>query len=213
MEHTFYFPPTVADQRAWAQTYQENIATEGAGLGMSPAEITAEQGYCQDIMDVIDESDLAAAEAKSKNQKKDEVIKEKMDKLRPNITIHKKNTHYTESIGKLLGIVGSEIAIDYDAIKPVAKLKMIAEGVSIKFGMLHCEAAKIFCRRGKDTDFTLLMVVTHAHAIDTRPNIDDQPAEFRQYRIVMLNKDREVGQPSDPAEITVPQLILSLIHI
>ena len=203
MKHTGYFPDAIADKRAWLVIYHDNIDVIGLEWGMLPAEITEEKAWCQAQIDAIDEADAAAAEATSKNQKRDEVIQTKMDLLRAKIAIHKKNTAYTESQGKKLQIIGSEISIDYSTVKTKVDLQMTVEGVSIKFKLMGCEGGNIFCKRAKEENFTFLKYITHPHTIDTRPNFEDAKSEFRQYRVVLVYKDKEVGLASDIAEITV----------
>jgi hypothetical protein len=201
MKREKYFPAQVAKQRVWLVNYKDKIATVGASMGMSAAEIAAEQSICDAIIDAIDKSEAAKAEAKAKVKAKDLVVKGEMDKMRPLIATHKNNTGYTDAIGALLKIVGDEISFDPLKVKSTVTLNNTPQGVDIKFTLEHCECGNIYCKRGKEEDFTFLKRVIHPHTIDTRPNEDGAKSELRQYYVILMLNDEEVGKPSDIATI------------
>jgi hypothetical protein len=201
MKHDKYFPSILAQQRKWISNYKDKIATEGAALGMTAAEIAAEVAVCDAMILAIDNSDSAKNEAKKKVSEKDDAIKGGMDKLRPLIAVHKKNSGYTQGIGEALGVIGSEISFDPSTAKTIVSLSKAPQGVDIKFTLEQCEGGNIYCRRGSETAFTFIKYVIHPHTIDTRPNLEGAAAEQRQYKIILVLNDEEVGIPSDIATI------------
>ncbi len=203
MKRTYYFPDSIPEQLKWLYNFKAKIAIEGPGLGFSPAQITALQAYCDLIIASILAADQGMKDAQQLVSDRDNTIKTNMDKLRPEIQTIKDKTTYDEGIGKTLGIIGSEIKVDYDKVKTVIKLKKTQEGVDVKFTKEHCEGGRIYCQRGKETEFTFVAQVTHPHYIDTRPNADEMPSEVRKYKIILVHKDKEVGLDSDIAEITI----------
>ena len=196
MKRKPYFPGMISLKRSWASNYQTKIAANGAALGMSPADITAEENACQKIMDKIDEADAKQAEAMALNAERDLLIKNQMDTLRPNIRTHKAHTGYSENIGQDLGIIGEEVVIDLENVKTAVKLTNAPQGVVIKFGLENCERANIYCKRGTETAFSFLQTVTHPHTVDTRPNLGGIATELRQYYVILMVNDVEVGKAS-----------------
>lgn len=76
-------------------------------------------------------------------------------------------------------------------------------GVDIKFGLEHCEGGNIYCKRGAETGFTYFKHVTHPHSVDTRPNLAGNATETRQYYVILVINDLEVGIASAPESINV----------
>lgn len=201
MKRLYYFPKIIAAIRAWAAKYKANIATSGATMAMTQAEVTAEQALCTVMIEAIDAADIAAAAAKQKNKDRDKAIKDTMKVFAPKIQTHKKSTGYNEGIGEALGIIGSEISFDPATVKTTVKLAVAPNGVDIKFTLEHAEGGNIYCKRGSETAFTYLKHVTHPHTIDTRPNIDGATSEQRQYYVFLVLNDEEIGIRSDIATI------------
>ena len=196
MKHKYYFPSGVANRRAWLLNYKTQIGTVGGDLGMSAADITAEKDACQAMIDKIDQAETAKAAAKSKTTERDNSIKTGMKDLSTKIRNHKSNSGYTEVIGESLEIIGSELVIDYTTVKTTVKVGKTPAGVSIKFTLENCERGNIYCKRGSETEFTLIKSVMHPQAEDARPNLGGVAVEQRQYYVMLMIGDEEVGVPS-----------------
>lgn len=201
MQHQRYFPRAISKQRSWAQSYRERIAVQGLALGMSVAEISAEQALCDAITGAIDIAYMAKREAKAQNKNKDRIVRDSMDIFRLKIKAHKVNPAYTEAMGKSLGIIGSELNFDPLKVKTIVILTKTPEGISIKFNLENCEGGNVYCKRGKDADFVFLKHVNHPQMVDKRPNEDNSDSEHREYFVVLVENDNEIGIPSDAAVI------------
>ncbi|MHB8260179.1 MAG: hypothetical protein ACYDEC_07900 [Bacteroidia bacterium] len=193
MKHEPYFPRVVAKQRAWLVNYKAKIATLGASVGLTPAQILAEQNACQAMIDEIDATDLVLVAAKAKVTERDTLIKNDMAVLRPSIGGIKKNGGYSETTGNALGIIGTEFMVDIHTVKTIVKLLPAPQGVDIKFNLEHCQGGNIYSMRGAETVFTFLKHITHPHTIDTRPNLIAASSEKRQYYVMLVINDVEVG--------------------
>ena len=201
MEHHAYFPHEIAKQRAWLVNYRAQIAIDGPSVGLSPSQISDEQGYCDAMIKEIDAADAMQVAVTAKNKERDEMIATNMATLRPAIQTIKKNSGYTDAIGKDLRLIGSEIVIDKLTVTTAMKLAKVPSGVDMKFTLEHCAGGNIYSKRGKETSFTYFKTVTHPHAIDTRPNIDLASPEERSYYTLLLINDVEVGIPSPTQSI------------
>ena len=203
MKHKYYFPLMLAQQRAWALKYKENLPDVGALLGMTPAEIAAEQALCQKIIDAIDKAIQAMALSKQANKDKNQIIKDVMDVMRLNIRKHKSNEAYNQGLGELLGIIGEEDSIDPLTVKTTVSATATVAGVDIKFELMGCEGGNVYCKRGNEEHFAFFKHLTHPHSIDTRENIGGASSEHRQYYVNLVLNDEEVGQSSDIATVKV----------
>ncbi len=203
MEHKPYFPTNIAGQRLWLVNYKGLILVHGAALGLTPLQITALQNACQAMIDKIDEADAALTAGVAKVAERDNTVKTQMAVLRPAIVSMKKNSGYSTTIGEALDIIGSEIIVDTLTVKTKIKLAAVPTGVDIKFGLEYCEGGNIYSKRGNETAFTYFKHVTHPHSIDTRPNLAGNAAEQRQYYVVLVINDLEVGIASAPETINI----------
>ena len=105
---------------------------------------------------------------------------------------------YTEAIGRDLGIIGAEEAVDTDTMKPVLKLLSLAGNVGSVVGEGHGRCVYIETDKGAGWQF--LAVDAVPHYIDTTP-ITAQAVW--KYRAIYLIADEKVGQMSDVVSINV----------
>jgi hypothetical protein len=203
MKHSSYFPYTIPNRRSWFANYKQKITLHGASLGMLPAEITAECDLCDAAIDAIDVADAAKATVRLKNKEQNDTIKASIGTLRKDIRQHKADNGYTGGIGADLGVIGPEIDIDILNVKTIVKAAKKFQGVDLKFTLQHCDGGNIYSKRKSDSDFRLLKYVARPHTVDTRANETPGEPEERQYLVVLVINDEEVGLPSDIVTIKV----------
>jgi hypothetical protein len=201
MKRKRYFPDALALQRAWLVNFKEKIAVYGHILGLTDADITKKQEAAQAIIDAIDDANAAITASKVKNKAKKLALKDNMVSIRASVGSMKNHDDYTEEIGVDMGIIGEESDFDPDKAKTIVKLEKAVQGVDIKFTLEGCEGGNVYCKRGNETAFTFIKYVIHPHTIDTRPNLDGAASEQRQYYVILVLDDEEVGIPSDIATI------------
>jgi len=201
MKRKPYFPDALSLQRAWLVNFKAKIAVYGPILGLSAGEITNKQNAAQAIIDAIDAANDAITAAKTKNQAKKLALKDNMVPIRSSVGSMKNHDDYTEEMGVDMGIVGEESEFDPDKVKTIVKLEKVPPGIDIKFSREGCEGGNVYCKRGSETAFTFIKYVIHPHTIDTRPNLDGAASEQRQYYVILVLDDEEVGIPSDIATI------------
>ena len=117
----------------------------------------------------------------------------------------KAHKNYTEAIGRDLGIIGPESSINSDdpKIKTTLKAKIIGKDIRIKYLKGKLGAILLECRRGAETEFTLVEKVTQSFYLDTRPNLIEGQPEVRQYRAWCVIKDEVIGMVSNTISITI----------
>lgn len=202
------FIPAADDARkTWATTFKTAIATHGAAVGLTPAQITAAQGKCDAIISRIDDkaakknawqSSVAAANTGNSADFGD---------LRSTIAAIKTNSGYTEAIGADLGIIGSGGAFDPNTYKAELKaLVLSAPGqVTVTFGKAggNVDAVHVYMRRQGTNTWTFLARDSQSPYVDTTPMTEAGKPEIREYRIRALIGDDEIGDYSDTQQITV----------
>ena len=114
----------------------------------------------------------------------------------------KKNNLYTEAIGIALGIVGAEIVVNFATLKPTLKLDTSGGWIYVHYVRDHAEGIFLYSKRGTETAFTLLAMVTKTSYVDARPNLVVGQAEERQYQAFYMVGDVAVGLISLVASIT-----------
>jgi len=203
MKHKYYLPGTIPERRKWFVNYKTKIADYGAILGMQPGDITKAQEWCDNMIAGIDAADEAQQIAQQKVAAQNEAMDTNLALLRPAIRNQKSATGYNEEIGKALGVVGAEIIIDPLTVKTILQVTKVHTGVNLKFALKNCEGGNIYCKRKDETTFTLFKYITHPETIDERPNVAPNVPEVRQYYVVLVIGDEEIGLASDIVTIPV----------
>ncbi len=121
------------------------------------------------------------------------------------VTTIKNHPAYTETIGKDLGIIGSEnLGKDNpDDLKVKLSVKESGGSIQLKYVKGDLDGVKLESKRGAETDFTLLDKISQTNFTDDRKMLVDGKPEIRQYRAWCLLKDKVVGKVSDVVSITV----------
>ena len=117
----------------------------------------------------------------------------------------KSHPNYTESIGKDLGIIGSENLgkVNPDELKVVLIVKEAGGKIQLKYKKGQLDGVKIESKRGAETEFSFLDKITQTTYKDDRKMLVDGMPEIRQYRAWPILKDKVVGKVSDVVSITV----------
>jgi hypothetical protein len=115
----------------------------------------------------------------------------------------KAHPNYTEAIGKDLGIIGSESVEVFAIQKPILSITKEGGNVIIKYTRGSADGLQIFSKRGSETAFTQLAVITKTTYKDTRPNLIPGQPETRIYQAWFTKDDTIIGQISDDVTFVV----------
>ncbi len=117
----------------------------------------------------------------------------------------KNHPAFTETIGKDLGIIGTEnLGKDNpDDIKVKLSAKEAGGSIQLKYLKGEVDGIKLESKRGTETEFTLLDKIAQTTYIDDRKMLVAGTPEVRQYRAWPILKDKVVGKVSDVVSITV----------
>lgn len=113
----------------------------------------------------------------------------------------KSSSGYTESIGTSLGIVVSNYKREVGV--PKLSVRLNTNQAELRFRKGDTHGARIFSRRGNETEFTFTAVDTRSPYVDKRPNLVLGQPEVRQYYIYLFLDDKLVGMQSQIVSITL----------
>ena len=192
-----------ADFINFSKNFKIEFQIHGLNLGYVQTEIDviiAEIGTCETDFEDKNAKQIAAEAAVEKfnNTKKGLIAT-----LRLNVPRIKSSPKYTEDIGKTLDIVGEEIVIDPDTMKPILKVKLLAGKPEIKWVKDYSEGVNIYSKRGDETEFTFLARDTVSPYVDNRQNLEPGKPEDREYYAYYIFEDQEKGLESDTVKVTV----------
>jgi len=192
-----------ADLINFIKNFKVEFPTYGIDLGYTQPEIdsiVADIGVCEtDYVDKNAKQNAAEAAVSKFNTTKKSLIAT----FRLNVPRIKSAPKYTEDMGKILDIVGEEIIIDPDTMKPVLEVNLLAGKPEIKWVKDYSEGVNIYAKRGDETEFTFLARDTVSPYVDNRQNLEPGKPEDREYYAYYIFEDQEKGLESDTVKVTV----------
>ncbi len=199
-----YIPRSEQELAAWAATYKLQLNNQARALNIDANQIANTNQiidqFLQDLSTSESQKDLYRAAVAEKDDSKKAMI----TLLRLQANLIKNSPTYTEAAGAMLGIIPNETSnVNNNTLKPQPKISKSVQGVSISYIKKRMDGVMLYCRRGSETAFTLLDKFTRNVCEDRRPNLNNAPAELREYYLVFFKKDQPVGQASDITNITV----------
>lgn len=196
-----YLPRKDGNLILWLANYKNQIAIDGTTLGLSAAEITAQQVLCDDMSKALTELQTKRDEVKSALAARDETAEKSLGELRSDIGRLKKSATYTQSIGERLGIVGGNVEFDPNTFKTVLKVDIVGTAVRVRFVKGGTDGVNIYHRKKGEANWAFLARDTNSPYFDNiHLSVPNQP-EHWEYRAFGIVDDVEIGLPSDIVEI------------
>ena len=240
MTKAYYLPKADKEVVPWMNRFKKEFESIAPSFGFTVAEVTSVSNDNNAVKYMFDELDLFKGELQERTKYKDllfngdekvslgdfpslpsiivapTVVKAGVFKRIAKV-VQRIKTHplYNEAIGKNLGIIGSEITIDLDTIKPVVSVKSItSESISLDFVKNSMEGVAIYAgtpyhipteagstpnvdaETEAELDWVEIARINHSPFIDTRFNASNKP-ETRYYKFRYIKKDILIGMESD----------------
>lgn len=203
MARTDYLPTTDGDLLIWYDHFKTNLMAQQAVLKLSDADIATVTSDGNELHEKVFAANAAAAAAHHANHEKKASSGNILNRVRGVVRRIKSQNEYTDALGRLLGIVGSEANTDLSTTKPVLTAKDQTGGVVLlRFQKYHSHGVNIYCQRDDESDFVFLARDTQTSYLDNRPLLMPGKPEQRRYTAVYIYKDVEVGAYSDDLVVT-----------
>lgn len=203
MAKTDYYPRPDGELLIWHDRFKTNLAEHINTLGLSSEELSIIEKDNQLLHAKIAASDAANAAARHATADKVAIRTEIENRIRALVRRIKSHPAYTQAIGILLGIIGSENNTNLTLSKPVLTASDQTGGiVVVNFVKSKSDGVNIYCQRDGDTELTFLARDTVPPYVDNRPLLVAGKPELRRYSAVYVLNDAEVSQFSDELVVT-----------
>jgi len=190
-----YIPRKEAQIISWATKLSADLAQHGASLGLSPADITAGQNACADMIAVIQDYYEARAQYRSKKANRDDTKRTATKTLRGIINRAKVHTAFSEVYG--MHVFTAADAAPDNNFKPEFKLKNMGHYVAVHFKKLGATGVHIYSKREGEAEFRFVAYSTRSPFKDKTPLQQPGVPEVREYKMVAVRHDEQVGQFSN----------------
>jgi hypothetical protein len=191
---------------AFVLWHDRNVAAAtaiGATLGITAGDLVALNTDNASLHARVAAAKAADAAAQQATRDKDTArgsIEANARKLAKRLKLH---ANYTEALGEQLGIVGDEDTTTLANAKPKIKAKVLPHGVvEIGWSKGKADGVNIYSQRGDDPTFVFVSRDTQSPYVDNRPLLVAGKPEQRQYKMICVKDDVEVGQFSDEVVVT-----------
>ena len=228
MAKSHFIPRTDKERAAWLKNFSVKFATYALSVGFTAADVTAvaaDSAYFNYIIDVLE---VFKAEIHERTAYKDILRDGPLGSplgVLPSIPtlptapaavpagifarisgiVKRIKAHpaYSDAIGKDLNIIGAEHKSSISDLKPLLEISKEGGNIIIKYKKSKMSGIRLMCKRGDETEFTMLSIVMQNKFKDTRPNLETGVPEIRKYCAWYIKNDELIGQMSDEVTFLV----------
>ncbi len=195
-----YIPAADDQLVTWLSNYKAKIATYGVSLGLTAADVTAQQALCDTITTKIQAVNAQKQNLANLVADKDTAKTTSLLTMRGKVKIMKANAAYTEAKGLDMGVISGGGHPDPNTIQIEYTLERTPLGVQVNFKKHGAESVHVYSRPAGTPAWIFLANDTHSPYVDSRPTA---PAQNREYMLRAVVNDTEVGVDSAILSIAV----------
>ena len=227
MAKQHYLPNDDKGREAWLKNFNAKIGTYATGTGISPTEVTNIGEYYAMLVYIIGMFDNIKSFSKDVTAFKKLLMNAVVGTVLGPVPVFtvvappvltqagiftiiaaivkriKASPNYTLNMGKDLGIIGSDIIIDYSKYKPVLKLTTTVDGPKAKYIKQKTSGIKLYADHDDGKGMSFFKFINLTTFTDTTALADKQTTALFQYFGVFVVDDAEVGIKSDLTTISV----------
>lgn len=218
MSKSFYLPRADKDRAAWLKNFSSKFGTYAANLGFLPEDVASVANDSVAFAYALDVIETFKTETQERTSYKD-ILRDgpigaplgsapsfpPLPPPAPTVAAGifprttaivkrmKAHPNYTEAIGRDCGIIGAENSNREADMKPDLVLSQEGGNINVKYTKGEAEGIKLLSKRGNETEFTFLAVVTKTSFKDTRSNLIANQPESRHYCAWYLVEDEAIG--------------------
>ena len=195
---TDYIPQNDDQKVTFLLNIENKIDGLLAELGITAIEATAVKAHCSKIRTDIGSAQTAKATAKQANEKKITTIATEEAVLRNLIQTWKLRSTFTDATAAALNVkTSSTNAATESEYKAQMTAAVYPGKVTIKFIKKGVEGVNVYTRLKGTSNFIKLAYDSHSPYEDNRPLATAGVPENREYMVMGVLNDEEIGQPSD----------------
>lgn len=228
MAKSYYLPNADKDKAAWLKNFSSKFGTYATNLGFVPEDIVSVANDSVAFSYALDVIETFKTETQERTKYKDilrdgpigsplgaapafpplpppapTVASGIFPRTAAIVKRMKAHPNYTDAIGRDCGIIGAESQNNEAEMKPDLIVSKEGGNVIVKYTKGEAEGIRLLCKRGNETEYTFLAVVTKTSFKDTRPNQNANQPETRHYCAWFLVEDQAIGQCSDEVSVLI----------
>lgn len=182
------------------QNFLTKIDSYTTLLGLDDAELTALKTNLTSYIDACNKKNALHAEARAATQNCNDLLKPLTKEIRSMKKDAELSPNCTMAILEDLGMNNSKKIIDMDTGTPNLKVKLVAGIPQVRYKKTPYDAIRLHCSINKGaTSFE--ETVTQNYYNDTKPRVNSQEPEQREYTAFYIKKGQIVGQKSKKVKI------------
>ena len=196
-------PRNDSELAIWLANYSKQLGSIGPTVGLSDADITAEQKRCAAVITAIQNDDQKRKEWRAATEATQQIKQKELPAMRATLARMKAHTGWTPALAQSLGAVAvSHSSGPLETYKPSIRAQTQAGRVEIKFTRKPMDGVNVYTRKRGEASWSLLGRFTQSPCVDPT-SAPAGVSEVREYRVIGVVKDREVGQASDIVVVTM----------
>lgn len=198
-----FIPTRSGDRAIWLQTLSTKIEAAAKTLGMPTTFGKEVQGRCQALIVGYQANDAKRLEYQAQVSSTDALEAGLLPALRADLRLLKAQPGYTDDIGRSLGIVAAPGSSALPAtVRPTASAEARRGLVRIRFRKSGLDGVNVYGRRAGETAWRLLGRDNQSPFEDRAPLDKPGVPEVREYQLIGVQRDQEVGLASDTLTVT-----------
>ncbi|MEI6508369.1 MAG: hypothetical protein WCO54_07780 [Bacteroidota bacterium] len=196
-------PSVFALLLSWLTNFKTQLTNYASTLNLSTQQVTDMSVSCDKITAAINDTIQKKHDYEVSKALRDSIIADETQKLRVTCNLIKLNPAYNDGIGQAFDILyAAAPPVDTQNFKSVITLSLGHGFVSVKFTKKGIEGVNVYCRLKGESNWTFLTLAMHSPYNDHRMLADPIKPENREYMVIGVFADVEIGLPSDIASIT-----------
>ena len=202
IKHMDFIPRKRGDRYLWFKNLRDSIETEGPKFALAAGEITATKDLAAAAVTAMEETNAAEAALDGKRAAEKTTAGASEKALRMKFRNWKSTPGFvgSESEG-VLQLVGPASDFDPLTFKSVVKLSIVGEHIRVDFTKDECDNVVVYCRLRGSATWTRLGTDGRTPYYDTNPLANPAVPEVREYMVMGMIDNEEIGLPSDIVSI------------
>ncbi len=188
-----YIPMADGELFTWLNTFKVSVSKEGAGLGLTPAEIAQAAQLCDEYIEQIKAAGDARSYAKSQTSKKKSMRKTHLGPLRKMINRMKAAPAYSSVSAAEMKLKGHDYRLDEKTYQPVLKTGIQADLIEIKFKKRGIDALE-FWGQFNGGEWKFIGTKSLSPAYFKPENGQPGTAVLCNIKAIGIKKDEQFGQ-------------------
>lgn len=198
-----FIPTRSGDRSIWLQSLGGKIDTVAKNLAMAPPFAKDMQGRCQTLISAYQANDAKRLEYQAQVSSTTALEEALLPEIRAALRLLKAQPGYTDDIGRSLGIVAAPGSSALPAtVRPTASAEARRGLVRIRFRKSGLDGVNVYGRRAGETAWRLLGRDNQSPFEDRAPLDKPGVPEVREYQLIGVQRDQEVGLASDTLTVT-----------